>query len=330
LNGQEYLRQKHAQLDLGVCDEVDGKLVIKAEYQQLGCPYCQTSDGLPYRNDYLTKGLTYSRCRTCSLVYPSPRLNQTALDIRVDSEATNKYYEWRHQAQPAAVDLPRPPARREFRRELKYLEQFYPLNQVRSPKVLEVGCADGAFLSELARHECQVTGVEPNRASANTARQRGLEIVPELFKPRVSLGSATFDLVVMRETLYHFFDVRQALVQSRDLLRTGGTLYIKCFNVDSFAIRHFASASGGINGLDIPCNFSPKAIKYILEDAGFEVLGFLRFPEAPLGDYLLKWDILRHPLFRYPRGVLNRAISGWLMPLGQSRNFAVTARKSTA
>ena len=326
MNVQEYHRQKREELDLLFCDEVDGRLGIKPEYQHLGCPYCNTRDYLSYDNPGFSKGLNYVRCRTCRLVYPLPRLSQEALDARVDSPFLNDYIQRSLKEILAGEDTARTRGGH-IRRELDLIGKSCPLNHPEKPRVLEVGCSDGRFLKAAAELGCRVTGLEPNTAAAEIGRSRGLEIIKGFFRPGLAMSAGDFDLIVFRESLYHLFDVKQALGFSRELLAEGGSIYIKCFNVDSFAIETSAVASGGINGLDIPSNFSPASLAYMLKDSGFEVRGTLHFPEHVIGGYLISWKVLQAPLFRYPKGLLNRGISQLLILLRKSRNFGIVARK---
>jgi len=332
-SGEDYLRQKREQLDRIYCDEVDGCLSIKPEHQHFGCPYCNTSDCLPYNNPLVSKGLHFVRCRTCQLVYPLPRLSSNSLNARVDAPILNKYYAYRHNQRMARVSSSMgknvvEPIPKEFRRELGFISRWSKADASEAPKALEVGCGDGQFLGCLAGLGYLSRGVEPNSATAAFAQSCGLDVFNGLFQPGLPFPPHAFDLIAMRETLYHFYDLSAAMKLARGLLADEGLLYIKSFNVDSFAIRRFARASGGINGLDIPCNFSPISLKYILKDSGFEILDTVYFPEQPLGEYLIKWDLVQSLFFRYPKGALNRIISGLLIKLGKSRNFAVMARKT--
>ena len=148
MDSQEYQRRKREELDLLVCDAVDGRLEIKAQYQHGGCPYCHSTDSLPYSNEDLSKGLSYVRCRICRLVYPLPRLGQDALDTRVDSPILNEYYRGSVQGLREEEDITR--ARAEFRQELGFLGEHCDLGRTTGIRVLEVGCADGRFLKTLA------------------------------------------------------------------------------------------------------------------------------------------------------------------------------------
>jgi len=262
------------------------------------------------------------------LVYVNSRLDQEGLDARASSHYEN--YEPTFPAAAVKVDTDIKAIIRQFRWELGFLEPFLPISKESGLKVLEVGCNEGSFLAGLKGLGCEVTGVEPDPTMASAARDRGLNVAQELFRPGIPLPVGNFDLIIFRESLYHFFDLKQTLNLARDLLADNGYIYIKCFNVESLAIRNFTVASSGINGIDIPSNFSPQSLGHILDDSGFRVLDRLGFLEAPVGGYAMRWRIIQSRALRYPRDVVNRILSYGLIRTKKNRNFAVIAQKNTS
>lgn len=302
------LAQVRHELNLLHCEENDGTLVINRKFQNQGCPYCSIVDASPHINPNLTKGLNYVRCRRCGLVYPLPRLNHDALDQRVDAPLLNEYFTLSLAGTGEVVC-------REYK-EIDFLDRVCRFTAERGYGVLEVGCGSGSFLKGLVEKGCVAIGVEPNTALATFCRRQGLTVIKDFFRPGLPLDR-NFDLIVFRESLYHLFNVKEALALARELLRDRGWLYVKAFNVDSPAIWYLRRASGGINGLDIPANFSPGSLTWILKDAGFEPQETIYFPDNMCAFIGVKRDI---PL-------LNQLLSVPLQALGISRNFGMLARK---
>lgn len=308
--------------------EADSSIIPELELHECGCPYCGQGDWTPYQNSKLSKGLTYVQCLTCHLVHPHYRLDQDGLDYRASSHYAN--YEPPSSTAPTRIESDPKAIMRQFRWELGLLEHFLPIGQGNGLKVLEVGCGDGTLLAGLQGLGCEVIGIEPDPTMADVARSHDIDVVQKLFRPGIELPVGNFDLIIFRESLYHFFDLKQTLNLTRELLADDGYIYIKCFNVESLAIRNFAEASSGINGIDIPSNFSPQSLGHILDDSGFRVLDHLGFLEAPVGGYAMPWRIIRVRLLRYPRDLVNRILSYGLIRSKKNRNFAVVAQRLSA
>ncbi len=302
------LSEVRRDLTLAHCDERSGHLAIKPEFQYQGCPYCDVVKCHPHTNTKLSKHLSCVRCDVCGLVYPLPRLNQRALDERVDAPALNEYLE----ASLGGTDA----IQCQDWAEIRWLARRCGLARAPGFRALEVGCGSGGFLKGLVEAGFDAVGVEPNTALAAFCRRHGLRVVRDFFRPGVPLEKG-FDLIVFRESLYHFFSVREALAAARELLREGGWLHVKAFNVDSFAIRCFARASGGINGLDIPANASPHSLEWILRDSGFQ----------PLHTRYLPDNVTAYMGLAGPLPGFNRAVSYLIRALRASRNFAMLSRK---
>lgn len=299
---------------------------IDSQFEHWGCPYCGKAESVPYKNAKLSKGLNYVQCAVCTLVYPFPRLNNKALDER----ARNHYKGYK----PSGINIlnaasdDRDMIYSRYRWDLDFINPFINIRETRGIKILEVGCAEGDFAEGLKFLGNDVAVVEPDPTMADISRARGVSVVQELFKPGIPLTMGQFDLVIFRESLYHFFDVKQTIALAKDLLTSEGYIYIKIFNAESLAIRNFAEASSGINGIDIPANFSPKSLRYVLEDSGFTVFNLRGIVESPVGGYAIVWKFARSRIFKIPRGFLNRVWSYPLIMTNKSRNFAVIAQKN--
>lgn len=143
--------------------------------------------------------------------------------------------------------------------------------------VLEIGCGQGAVGARLST-EHEYLGLEPDRASYDTARRR-LEAVGrgEVRHGAVDLvePGRTFDLVVSFEVIEHIEDDRTAIASWVELVRPGGTLLLSTPGYQSrygpmdAAVGHFR-------------RYEPTALAALLEGAGLQAVE-VRHYGMPIG-----------------------------------------------
>ena len=104
----------------------------------------------------------------------------------------------------------------------------------RIDKVLEVGCARGAFLTKLQTDGVECVGLELNRRAAAAAREHNVTVVEESIQEHASRYQETYDVVCFFQVLEHVCDVRSFMEAAVDLLTPGGRLCIGVPNYDSF------------------------------------------------------------------------------------------------
>jgi SAM-dependent methyltransferase len=97
-------------------------------------------------------------------------------------------------------------------------------------RVLEIGCAEGGFLSALGERGISAVGLElaPGRVALAKSIEPGLDVrVGDATDPSVprSLGRS-FDLVVMRDVIEHVPNRRALSGNLRHFLKRGGYAYI--------------------------------------------------------------------------------------------------------
>jgi SAM-dependent methyltransferase len=196
---------------------------------------------------------------------------------------------------------------------------------------LEVGPGSGQFLDYLGHVGADAVGVEPNLVAVRQCEKRGLQVIHAPFEEALlaesKLSAGEMDSVVFLESVYHLFDLRAALGLAHSLLRPGGHLILKAFDVDSIPIRCFRAASGGIDGLGIPINASVSCYGKLLGRSGFEVRRVYRHTGGFLDCLGLEREAIRGAGARLSLKVVDRAADIILRVLRQSRNFALFAQK---
>ncbi|GEM_PF-611002 len=106
-------------------------------------------------------------------------------------------------------------------------------------KVLEVGCAHGSFSLALKRlKKCQVVGVEIDRASAKSAKERTDKLfVGDIAKLlRDGVFDTDFDVVICADVLEHVADPEAVLRGLAKVLKRGGALLCSIPNVSHLSV----------------------------------------------------------------------------------------------
>lgn len=153
------------------------------------------------------------------------------------------------------------------RRSVRMLQEY-----VGAPKqVVDIGCATGDLLLAVRRAgNPHVTGVETGAGAAESARQRGLDVVTgDLVSASFSSGS--FDTALVSHTLEHVGDPVAFLAEVRRILKPGGAVLLWLPNVDSVEARIWRRYW---IGYDVPrhlTTFSTGTLGRALRSTGFTV-----------------------------------------------------------
>ncbi|MFQ3682370.1 methyltransferase domain-containing protein [Roseiflexus sp.] len=230
-------------------------------------PICQSRDFSEDSPD----SFTIVRCRGCGLCYQSPR----PVDLM-------PFY--RRLSFPLLSDIA---AGACSGTELTGLAAVYTnvvkrIVPLRTGRLLDIGCADGAFLVAMARSGWDVYGVEPNEAVARQANLR----LKQFRSSRVFCGvleeagyvSGYFDLITLWHVIEHLPHPLATLREVRRLLRPGGQVIIltpRWGSLESLLFGRYWS------GLDLPRHlwfFDDCSLQLLIERAGMTVTQRLRHP----------------------------------------------------
>lgn len=147
------------------------------------------------------------------------------------------------------------------------------LLKIRSPgSLLDVGCGRGDFLSRMARHGWEATGVDFDPKAAEEARRsNGLEVHvggiecldPKAFK---------FDAISSNHSIEHVHDPVRFVANCRQLLKPGGYLVIRTPNADSYGHRRYRGAWRGLEPPRHLCILTKKSVYKLADRTGFRVV----------------------------------------------------------
>jgi SAM-dependent methyltransferase len=129
----------------------------------------------------------------------------------------------------------------------------------RGGRILDIGCAGGAFLEHFPAGAWERHGVEPSLLAAEKARSRGIQVYNSTLQ-RAHV-TATFDVVTYLDALYFCCTPFEDLRVIHALLADDGLVLIEIPSFAYWAVRNYGPISFVINGRW--CNFDSKSRKLL-------------------------------------------------------------------
>lgn len=228
------------------------------------------------KTTYLTanrynKQFTYVKCKNCGLIYLSPQPSKRDL---------NKYY--LNQYDYNCFLKNREKIIKRAKKELDLINKL-----VGKGKILDIGCGHGFFLEATKENGWETYGLDISK--------KAIQYAKNVFNLNVFQGELegchfkkeSFDAITMWHVLEHTQSPKKTLKLANDLLKRGGLLALKTPNIDSLMARFTGKRWGWLAPPEHLFHFSPKTIKKILEENGFEILD-LKTRQGDL-KYLSSW-----------------------------------------
>lgn len=208
------------------------------------------------------------RCASCGLVYQNPR-NEMPLDwgsVYSDEEEAFYQAQYRHERQ----------AKRQAANEVfELLERFRPEHG----RLLEVGSATGFFLEVARERGWDVSGIEPHSAVARWSIDHlGLDVHIGSLEDQ-PWAAASFDAVVLYNTLEHLTSPSVAIRSVSQLLRPGGVVAIQVPKIDNPWARILGRRWRHVIRYHYYF-FSENTLGTMLRRAGFDVLDARTAPKV--------------------------------------------------
>jgi SAM-dependent methyltransferase len=176
-----------------------------------------------------------------------------------------------------------------FERRLTYISSFSP-----GKKLLDIGAGKGEFLNTAKKLRWDVSGVEPSPRFCRYAKETFNIDLKQGFLDTETFAGRHFDLITLNHVLEHVDKPYQLLDLISLYLDKSGILFIEVPNVNS-TLLHIADIYFRLKGLKWSSRLSPlhppyhkygyseKSLRYLLNKAGFKVLGVKTYPEAERG-----------------------------------------------
>lgn len=210
------------------------------------------------------------RCVACNMLYTHPQ---------VDPRDITAFYPGHYAAH--APDR----ATRHRRSRRNPWDHLPPIGRKR---LLDVGCASGAYLLRQQDQGWTVMGIEPSTRAVRAARELGLNVIEGMI-PFVDMPEQRFDVITVLSVLDHVPEPLTALRLLREHLESSGRLIVLVPNAASLAARILGAAWAG---WDLPRHqnhFTAQTLANMLERAGFKNIHLTgvrrpsRWRHVPLG-----------------------------------------------
>lgn len=144
-------------------------------------------------------------------------------------------------------------------------------------RLLEIGCANGGLLDEFKKQGyTDVMGIDPSlKCSQNAKRLYDIEVVSTSISG-INQFWCGFDFVIMVAVLEHLCDIENSLYKVRELLSTGGLLFIEVPDVTRFEFYTSVYAPYMEFSVEHINYFSPQSLKALLSVYGFDTVSLKR------------------------------------------------------
>jgi len=250
------------------------------------------------------------RCRACDLVYVNPRL-RADLILEGYAEAEDPVFAAQNEARM-----------RGFRNTLEGVVKRLGLAPA-GKRVLDVGCAGGAFLVAARKLGFTVTGIEPARWMAAFGRENYQLDIRDGILEAGMFEPGSFDVITLWDVIEHLPQPRETLHIVRSLLKPDGVLLVNYPDIDTLAARTL--------GRRWPFWLSVHLLYYTrrtmtdqLRRAGFSTLWFESFwPVLPLGYVAQRAAPYGKPLELLRRTIQALGIGKWWITYNIGQTLAV-------
>ena len=245
--------------------------VERPVFVSAACDFCGSSEATelfqgPDRLLGLPGTFSVVRCQTCGLIRQDPRPTAATMEY---------YYPPAYEPYSIAIDdepsrIARWSRRHGMNKRRRAIERL-----VGTGRLLDVGCATGNFLNEMARTErWHVEGVEPNVTAAAYGCDRFGLLIHEGNLEKVALPDASFDVVTMWNVFEHLHTPMANLREVARLLRSGGLYVFSIPNLNSVEARHLGRLW---MGWELPRHLyfpTHSVMRRMLGEVGLELLGW--------------------------------------------------------
>jgi SAM-dependent methyltransferase len=207
-------------------------------------------------------------CKTCSLVFISPRMSSKDYDhyymsyYRLDrSSIKGKVVEDNN------LEKNFQSARKFGHGIMDYMGQF-----VRDGLTVDVGSSTGGILYGMKekRASLELLGIEPSVDESNYANSKGVKTIRGLFEDvELDLKGKVANILCV-QSLNHLLDPKKFLLWSHDALQKDGHVFLAVKNW-RHQVRRMGKLSSGVQ-IDHVYMFTPETLKLLCEVSGFKVV----------------------------------------------------------
>jgi 2-polyprenyl-3-methyl-5-hydroxy-6-metoxy-1,4-benzoquinol methylase len=255
------------------------------------------------------------RCFSCSLVYLNPRV-KTSIILNSYAAAVDPVF---FEQNPMRIKT--------FARVLRRVLKKESIVPAASKKVLDIGCAGGAFPKAAADLGFSAVGVEPSAWLCEQGKMRyGLDLRPGVLSEQ-AFAPLSFFMVTLWDVLEHLTQPGESLDEARRILTDDGLLIINVPNLDSWVSRILGNHWPFLLNVHLTY-FTPKTLTHMLKRHGFRVMSVTPyFQTLELGYVMTRAAQIARPFSLMKKLVEILRMSHWpfFYNMGQ---MTVVARKA--
>lgn len=243
---------------------------MNPETEQIPCDLCGTTDSIPLYSlrdtwHHVPGEFVLRRCTQCGLMFLSPRPTPASITSYYPAD----YGPFKPAVEDESWSLMRWIRRRKLIKRRRLIERYSDRSH---GQLLDVGCATGLFVSEMARSGWRITGLDPVPSAIQYVRDHlGLNASQGTLS-EFQCDPEFFDVITLWDVLEHTFSPTKELSRAYDLLRSEGLLALSVPNWNSFDRWLFGQHW---QGLDPPRHlfaFDQRTLQAMLNHAGFSVI----------------------------------------------------------
>jgi 2-polyprenyl-3-methyl-5-hydroxy-6-metoxy-1,4-benzoquinol methylase len=227
------------------------------------CPVC--CGDVP-RAGISVNGYRYSRCEQCTLLYLDPPPQKQDLERFYEQYRDVKAAEGGGYLTPGHLRIYRQ------EKELTFRDLGFDLKSLQSKKLLEIGCANGPFLTLATDLGAEILGIDISADLVAEAVRNGLNCRVA----RVEELTGSFEVVCLWDLIEHVTDPREFLAQIRRLSHVGSQLLIQTPRYGRVA-ELFGESWRYLMPAEHVVLYSLEALTALLSEFGFQRRSWVSF-----------------------------------------------------
>ena len=265
------------------------------------CNLCGADAGDHVRSD---GPLHLVRCRSCGLVYVTPRLDQRTTRALYDEDYFATGNGARRGYRNYLAD--RENYLRTFRRRMHRLERHAGNGR----RLLDVGCAAGFFLEVCRESGWKACGVEPAACMVEYAQSKlRLPVFCETLRER-RFRPGSFDVVTLWDVLEHMTDPRRELLEVNRVLQPSGLLVVETPDIGSWVPKVLGERWVHYGNDFHLFHFTPCTLTRLLQETGFSVRTITRGDAGKMCSLRFVVDKLEH-LSKFASRLAGALLAQW-------------------
>ncbi len=207
----------------------------------------------------------FVRCKNCGLIYQNPRPTFEAMQRHYPPEYTS------YSDPLTCLEKPFSLRKLAVLYGLYKRTRFVTKHKSTPGRLLDVGCATGAFLWAMQKRNWEVYGVEISQSAVMVARNRyQLEVFHGTLQ-EAAFPTEFFDVVTMWDVLEHLHDLQNSLQEVYRILKPNGLFLARVPNFSSLDAKWFKSNWAGLDAPRHLYVFTPQTLTKLVEKNGFSV-----------------------------------------------------------